>query len=327
MHSSSLRHGMLSTSKRDLEIYRSSLSLVKSTDEQTRLFSLWEERRRLALLAEWFHHQRCVLKVTSFTHWPGQQQESRRVFLCSAATDGSIAFWDITEAVEGGSLEEDGGAPQRKGLGSPFLTVRLHQSGVNSLDILETETPGRYLLASGGDDGSLQQGAVLVKSQDRLKVPRFPVIRIRTEQTAEKASSKQVSFPARSASQPPQRPSQGRRRKCVPVLSVEMSPWGGPSFSESSFTTIPPPPPREEREKDRVPPAGQDTGSRGRAPRKPPLRPRLHTARLPHLRSVSNLSFSRSFTFSFFELPEHQTLQHRLERQREVHLLLRELQL
>ncbi|KAK6480856.1 hypothetical protein HHUSO_G18661, partial [Huso huso] len=169
-----------------------------------------------------------------------------------------------------------------------------------------------------------EQGAVLVKSQDRLKVPRFPVIRIRTEQTAEKASSKQVSFPARSASQPPQRPSQARRRKCVPVLSVEMSPWGGPSLSESSFTTIPP---REEREKDRVPPAGQDTGSRGRAPRKPPLRPRLHTARLPHLRSVSNLSFSRSFTFSFFELPEHQTLQHRLERQREVHLLLRELQL
>ncbi|XP_058856500.1 WD repeat-containing protein 6-like [Acipenser ruthenus] len=134
------------------------------SDGAVRLFSLWEERRRLALLAEWFHHQRCVLKVTSFTHWLGQQQESRRVFLCSAATDGSIAFWDITEAVEGGSLEEDGGAPQRKGLGSPFLTVQLHQSGVNSLDILETETPGRYLLASGGDDGSLQVCRVCVES-------------------------------------------------------------------------------------------------------------------------------------------------------------------
>ncbi|MGH0160499.1 UNVERIFIED_CONTAM: hypothetical protein FKN15_057572 [Acipenser sinensis] len=127
-------------------------------DPETRLFSLWEERRRLALLAEWFHHQRCVLKVTSFTHRPGQQQES------SAVTDGSIAFWDITEAVEGGSLEEDGGAPQRKGLGSPCLTVRLHQGGVNSLDILETETPGCYLLASGGDDGSLQVCRVCVES-------------------------------------------------------------------------------------------------------------------------------------------------------------------
>lgn len=50
------------------------------------------------------------------------------------------------------------------GLGSPFLTVRLHQSGVNSLDILETETPGRYLLASGGDDGSLQVCHVCVES-------------------------------------------------------------------------------------------------------------------------------------------------------------------
>ncbi|XP_041080816.1 uncharacterized protein LOC121298080 [Polyodon spathula] len=168
---------------------------------------------------------------------------------------------------------------------------------------------------------STSKGAVLVKSQDQPKVPCLPVIQIRTEQTTGKASSKQVFFPAYSASQLPQRPSQARRKKCVPVLSVEMSPWGGPSLSESSFTTIPP------REKDRVPPAGQDTGSRGRAPRKPPLRPRLRTATLPPLRSVSNLSFSRSFTFSFFELPEHQTLQHRLERQREVQLLMRELQL
>ncbi|MBN3287316.1 WDR6 protein, partial [Polyodon spathula] len=127
------------------------------SDGAVRLFSLREGRRRLALLAEWFHHQRCVLKVTSFTHRPGQQQGSRRVFLCSAATDGSIAFWDISDAVEGGSLEEDG-------LGSPCLTVWLHQCGVNSLDILETEAPGHYLLASGGDDGSLQVCRVCVDS-------------------------------------------------------------------------------------------------------------------------------------------------------------------
>lgn len=53
-----------------------------------------------------------------------------------------------------------------------------------------------------------------------------------------------------------------------------------------------------------------------RAPRPP---------RLPPLRPVTNLSFSRSFTFSFFELPLHQSPCCRAERIRNLMLLLRQI--
>lgn len=46
--------------------------------------------------------------------------------------------------------------------------------------------------------------------------------------------------------------------------------------------------------------------------------------RLPPLRPVTNLSFSRSFTFSFFELPQHQAPRCRAERARNLLLLLRQ---
>ncbi|XP_060930629.1 solute carrier family 26 member 6-like [Limanda limanda] len=47
--------------------------------------------------------------------------------------------------------------------------------------------------------------------------------------------------------------------------------------------------------------------------------------RLPPLRPVTNLSFSRSFTFSFFELPLHQSPRCRAERVRNLMLLLRQI--
>ncbi|CAB1428073.1 unnamed protein product [Pleuronectes platessa] len=47
--------------------------------------------------------------------------------------------------------------------------------------------------------------------------------------------------------------------------------------------------------------------------------------RLPPLRPVTNLSFSRSFTFSFFELPLHESPRCRAERVRNLMLLLRQI--
>ncbi|KAK2851155.1 hypothetical protein Q5P01_007431 [Channa striata] len=50
-----------------------------------------------------------------------------------------------------------------------------------------------------------------------------------------------------------------------------------------------------------------------------------HFPRLPPLHPVTNLSFSRSFTFSFFELPLHQSPHCRAERIRNLMLLLRQI--
>ncbi|KAJ1111028.1 hypothetical protein NDU88_008366 [Pleurodeles waltl] len=124
------------------------------SDGSVRIFLMSESAPKLLLIAESFHHRRCVLKVAVIVH--SFTDGERRVFLCSAATDGNIAFWDITVTLEEAcrSLEATNGESQPADLGVPCLTVSAHQSGINSLHIREVET-GRYLVASGGDDNSL----------------------------------------------------------------------------------------------------------------------------------------------------------------------------
>lgn len=124
------------------------------SDGSVRIFLMSESAQKLLLIAESFHHRRCVLKVAVIVQ-PFTDGE-RRVFLCSAATDGNIAFWDVTVTLKEAcrSLEATDRESQPADLGVPCLTVSAHQSGINSLQIRETET-GRYLVASGGDDNSL----------------------------------------------------------------------------------------------------------------------------------------------------------------------------
>ncbi|KAI2529531.1 WD repeat domain 6 [Homo sapiens] len=124
------------------------------SDGAVRLFLLQDSGRILQLLAETFHHKRCVLKVHSFTHEAPNQR--RRLLLCSAATDGSLAFWDLTTMLDHDStvLEPpvDPGLPYR--LGTPSLTLQAHSCGINSLHTLPTRE-GHHLVASGSEDGSL----------------------------------------------------------------------------------------------------------------------------------------------------------------------------
>ncbi|XP_038596692.1 LOW QUALITY PROTEIN: WD repeat-containing protein 6 [Tachyglossus aculeatus] len=123
------------------------------SDGSVRLFLMWESAPKLLLLAESFHHQRCVLKVQLFTH-QGDDGE-RRVLLCSAATDGSISFWDVTAALD--QETETRGSPVGKrsprDLAPPRLTIRAQSGGINSLHV--RPEAGRYLVASGSDDGSI----------------------------------------------------------------------------------------------------------------------------------------------------------------------------
>ncbi|NXR25022.1 WDR6 protein, partial [Cinclus mexicanus] len=150
------------------------------SDGSVRIFGLLEAAQKLVLVAESFHHQRCVLKVEAFLHtWAGGE----RHLLCSAATDGSIAFWDITGPImdAADALHKAEGDMQPLGecccpaahllpvtkvsialltepvysaLDAPLVTIMAHSCGVNSLHIRETPD-GRYLVASGSDDGSI----------------------------------------------------------------------------------------------------------------------------------------------------------------------------
>ncbi|NXG10625.1 WDR6 protein, partial [Sakesphorus luctuosus] len=124
------------------------------SDGSVRVFGLLEAARKLVLVAESFHHQRCVLKVEAFLH-TGTGGE-RRHLLCSAATDGSVAFWDITSPIRDAvdTLHQTEGEMQPLALGAPLLTVTVHSCGVNSLHVSKMPE-GQYLVASGSDDGSI----------------------------------------------------------------------------------------------------------------------------------------------------------------------------
>ncbi|XP_074951960.1 tRNA (34-2'-O)-methyltransferase regulator WDR6 [Phalacrocorax aristotelis] len=124
------------------------------SDGSVRVFGLLEAARKLVLVAESFHHQRCVLKVEAFLHT--QAGRERRHLLCSAATDGSIAFWDITSLITDAmdALHQAEGEMQPLALGTPLLTIMAHSCGVNSLHV-HVMPEGQYLVASGSDDGSI----------------------------------------------------------------------------------------------------------------------------------------------------------------------------
>ncbi|XP_058246561.1 uncharacterized protein LOC131353495 [Hemibagrus wyckioides] len=138
-----------------------------------------------------------------------------------------------------------------------------------------------------------------------------------------------------------------RKRKCAqPPISTAlqssfMTPWE--VSSNSSCTSIPPAPPLPSPPSSRPPPPITSSETSSNPPqtirntnpdsresacvkRQPlPLRGPSRPSRLPPLRQVSNLSFSRSFTFSFFELPWHQSVQNRADRFKELVVLLRKI--
>ncbi|XP_072507654.1 tRNA (34-2'-O)-methyltransferase regulator WDR6 isoform X2 [Notamacropus eugenii] len=127
---------------------------VIKMDPETRLFLMDELARKLLLFAESYYHQRCVLKIQTLTYEAGPG--TRSVVLCSAATDGSIAFWDITATLDH-ALRVTGSNGRTQlpcDLGHPCLTIQAHSCGVNSLHIRET-CAGQYLVSSGSDDGSI----------------------------------------------------------------------------------------------------------------------------------------------------------------------------
>ncbi|XP_032064455.1 WD repeat-containing protein 6 isoform X1 [Thamnophis elegans] len=137
------------------------------SDASVRLFLLLENAKKLCLIAESFHHQHCVLKVEAFAYKMASGR--RRHFMGSAATDGSIAFWDVTAALSHiSAIVKTGDIPVKPlALESPILTVQAHSCGVNSLHIQKT-AKRHFVVVSGSDDGSISVHVIEVKAESAV---------------------------------------------------------------------------------------------------------------------------------------------------------------
>uniref|UniRef100_A0A8C6SBP4 tRNA (34-2'-O)-methyltransferase regulator WDR6 n=1 Tax=Neogobius melanostomus TaxID=47308 RepID=A0A8C6SBP4_9GOBI len=122
---------------------------VACSDGSIRLFSVSEVSRHIELLSESFHHQRCVLSVSTCCLEDTKVQvrwRCRHALLFSAATDGEIAVWNFSSLSTSNQFSS-----------SPIFTFPAHQSGVNSLDVNPIKLNDLYhiTVSSGGDDGQL----------------------------------------------------------------------------------------------------------------------------------------------------------------------------
>lgn len=93
----------------------------------------------------------------------------------SAATDGKIVVWNLTEASSSADVSSDAPAPP-----IPCLSIPAHQSGVNSLAVWaeklgQQEGSCLVTVASGGDDGQLTVSMISVQFPDDGRISETPV--------------------------------------------------------------------------------------------------------------------------------------------------------
>ncbi|KAM8862627.1 tRNA (34-2'-O)-methyltransferase regulator WDR6 [Spinachia spinachia] len=143
------------------------LLAVGCSDGAVRLFSVSEVKHQIDLLWETFYHQRCVLSVAACSLQDRKCNKYKLLF--SAATDGKIAVWDLTDASSLWTVASS----RSQTAAIPCFTIQAHQSGVNSLAIRADqlghhEGGCRVTVASGGDDGQLTVSMI------RVQYPKDP---------------------------------------------------------------------------------------------------------------------------------------------------------
>ncbi|KAL5020348.1 hypothetical protein ScPMuIL_003240 [Solemya velum] len=136
--------------------------LAACSDGFLRLLAFSEEEREFSLILETGYHSNCVLQVDHIIHG---EKDHPQVLVLSAATDGRIAVWNLTnqcqkflnyydeepedELCDG--IKEDQSIEFNE---VPITIFQAHQSGVNSLHISKL-SENQYLIVSGGDDNSI----------------------------------------------------------------------------------------------------------------------------------------------------------------------------
>nr|XP_020651094.1 uncharacterized protein LOC110079943 [Pogona vitticeps]XP_020651095.1 uncharacterized protein LOC110079943 [Pogona vitticeps] len=181
----------------------------------------------------------------------------------------------------------------------------------------------------------------LTSRQNKMALP--PILK--EDDASEKPGQKLPCLPACSS-----------HAKGGPLSNHGMTPWTGPSQSETSFYALfkpvvsflhgvpfsaagdadacnffpdlgekaPAAAEREQRSRAALLQGKTRQKARGRGPSRR-TRSKWHEMKLPPVPSITNLNFSRNFTFSFFELPPHQSHQYWVQHQQLISLLMKQL--
>ncbi|XP_067319532.1 uncharacterized protein [Anolis sagrei] len=182
--------------------------------------------------------------------------------------------------------------------------------------------------------------APVIPRQKRMALPQIP----KGDKDSAKPGQKRPCLPARTS-----------LAKAAPLGNHDMTPWAGPSQSETSFHALFKPMvsflhsvPFSAVGSPSSCPFFPDLGEKaldvegkqrqkavliqGKAKRKGRnrgsprhLQSKWEGVTLPPVPSITNLSFSPNFTFSFFELPPHQSQQSWVQRQQLIRLLMKQL--
>jgi WD40 repeat protein len=167
------------------------LLAIAYSDSTLRLWIYDEVSKKFIILGQSTWHRRCLLQAKFIVIDQNAAVLSARnehfsvhkdVLVCTAATDGHIAVWDVTSTVVSFLETYCKFTPSATVLTMPILTVTdktsgkrikqqelihallpdpvtsavIHQSGIEAMDILKLERDKvTYLLATGGDDNSL----------------------------------------------------------------------------------------------------------------------------------------------------------------------------
>ncbi|XP_069550007.1 tRNA (34-2'-O)-methyltransferase regulator WDR6 [Brachyistius frenatus] len=138
------------------------LVALSCSDGAVRLFSVSEVKGQIDLVCETFYHKRCVLSVTTCSLEDVEGNRYKLMF--SAATDGKIAVWHLTEALFLSAYNTSSATTPP----IPCLDIPAHQSGINSLAVWpeklgQQEGGCQVTVASGGDDGQLTVSTIRVQ--------------------------------------------------------------------------------------------------------------------------------------------------------------------
>ncbi|TPX64184.1 hypothetical protein SpCBS45565_g06081 [Spizellomyces sp. 'palustris'] len=143
------------------------LVVAAYSDAYFRIWVYSESRNVFLLLARSGTHKRCVLKCRVLVL---EDEETPKVVIFTAGTDGTLMMWDCTQTIRDGCGDA---VREVTELSTPLHAEKVHQSGVNALSVRKlhctasqkTVTPGSssILVASGGDDNAISIVQILLR--------------------------------------------------------------------------------------------------------------------------------------------------------------------